>query len=140
MHRLGFTSIFHNHRNLVWFLCDTLIIIGEIKTKTKPSPDVDLFHDIDLQIVSDFKAMRAKNKAPITKTAIDGIRREAETVGMSLGDALKICCERSWRGFKAEWILQHNRGSPAAPGPAAARYGRYRQRCTYRRGRHCPKA
>ena len=65
------------------------------------------------QVWSDFKAMRAKQKAPITLTAIDGIRREAEKAGITLDDALRECCERSWRGFRAAW-LQNARASPTA--------------------------
>ena len=96
---------------------DTGYLIPEItpsaaNQKLRPAPDVALFPDVDLQIVVDFKAMRAKQKAPITKTAMDGIRREADIAGLSLEGALMICCERSWRGFKASWVLQPNRGSP----------------------------
>lgn len=65
----------------------------------------NLFPDVDEQIVADFKAMRTKQKAPITKTAIDGIAREAAKAGLTLEGALRICCERNWRGFKADWVL-----------------------------------
>ena len=78
----------------------------------KHTPDGDLFSGIDPQIVSDFKTLRLKKKAAITKTAIDGIRREAEKAGLSLGDALAMCCERGWTGFKAEWAT-HPRESPS---------------------------
>jgi hypothetical protein len=40
----------------------------------------------------------------VTATAIAGIRKEAESIGMSLEDALSMCCERGWTGFKAEWV------------------------------------
>ncbi|MFD2271813.1 hypothetical protein ACFS07_13275 [Undibacterium arcticum] len=62
--------------------------------------------------------MRTKQRAAVTKTAIDGIQREAGKAGLSLADALTICCERGWRGFKAEWVLQPNRASPAS-GPVS---------------------
>lgn len=78
-----------------------------------PSALPDLFAGIDPQIVADFKAMRKTQKAPITQTAVDGIQREADKAGISLADALTVCCERSWRGFKAEWIAQQPRASPA---------------------------
>jgi len=79
-----------------------------VKTKDKspPAPDA-LFPDVDPQIVADFKALRTKHKAPITRTAIQGIVREAEKAGLTLEGALRICCERGWRGLKAEWITQH---------------------------------
>jgi len=83
-----------------------------LKTKTL-SPDGDLFEGVDPQIVSDFKALRNKKKSAITKTAMEGIRREAGKAGLSLADALMICCERGWAGFKAEWVTQPSaRASP----------------------------
>lgn len=81
--------------------------------KEKTPPVGDLFIGIDSQVVSDFKAMRSKLKAPITKTAIDGIQRESDKAGLSLEGALRLCCERNWRGFKAEWVSgQQARASP----------------------------
>lgn len=80
----------------------------------KTTPSGELFDGVDPQIVADFKALRSKQKAPITKTAIDGIRREAVVAGIALQDALTMCCERGWRGFKAEWLAnQQARASPA---------------------------
>ena len=79
-----------------------------VKNKDKsPSAPDSLFPDVDSQIVADFKALRTKHKAPITRTAMQGIVREAEKAGLTLEGALRICCERGWRGFKAEWITQH---------------------------------
>ena len=87
------------------------------KDKSPPAPD-SLFLDVDSQIVADFKALRTKHKAPITRTAIQGIVREAEKAGLTLEGALRICCERGWRGFKAEWITQH--AMRAGPGPGSS--------------------
>lgn len=71
--------------------------------KQKTAPDGDLFAGVSEQVKNDFKALRAKLRAPITQTAMDGIRREAGKAGLSLEAALVMCCERGWRGFKAEW-------------------------------------
>jgi hypothetical protein len=65
---------------------------------------VDLLAGISPQIVKDFTALRQKVRAPITKTAVDGINREAAKAGLTLEAALTMCCERGWRGFKAEWV------------------------------------
>lgn len=40
----------------------------------------------------------------MTDVALLGIRREAVKAGIELEQALTICCERGWQGFKAEWI------------------------------------
>lgn len=70
----------------------------------KTAPKGDLLADIDPQIAADFKALRTRLRAPITETAMNGIKREAEKAGISVQDALQACCERGWRGFKAEWL------------------------------------
>ena len=73
-----------------------------------PSALPDLFEGIPPQLVADFKKLRDKKKAPITKTAIDGIQREASKAGLNLEDALRISCERGWTGFKADWLAPPN--------------------------------
>lgn len=89
----------------------------DTEVKKKHTPKGGLFVGVSDQVVSDFKAMRSKQRAPITKTAILGITREADIAGISLEAALTICCERNWRGFKAEWVRDKpsDRGSPVIP-------------------------
>lgn len=79
-----------------------------IKDKPSAPPDGDLFLGIDLQVVKDFKELRAKKKAPVTKTAIDGIAKEASKAGMSLEDAMRMCCRKGWQGFEASWVKQED--------------------------------
>lgn len=63
--------------------------------------------NVSEQVADDWLLHRkAKNAAP-TKTAIDGIEREAAKAGVSLQAALAICCQRGWVGFNAEWIEKH---------------------------------
>lgn len=64
----------------------------------------DLFPSVDPVVVADFKRLRAQKKAPITLTAVEGIKREAAKAGYTLEQALRTCCERGWTGFKAEWV------------------------------------
>jgi uncharacterized protein YdaU (DUF1376 family) len=54
-------------------------------------------------VFKDFKKLRDKQKAPITETAIKGLQREAVKANMTLEQVMQMCCERGWRGFKAEW-------------------------------------
>ena len=70
---------------------------------------------VNIQVWQDFQKLRSSQKAPITKTALDGIRREADKAGLSLNQALQLCCERSWRGFKAFWIKESD-AERAIPG------------------------
>jgi hypothetical protein len=64
----------------------------------------DLLQDVQPQVLQDWKTLRKQKKAPITRTAVEGICREAEKAGMSVNDALATCCSRGWIGFNAEWV------------------------------------
>ena len=55
--------------------------------------------------------------ARITQTALKGIEREANSAGLSLEQALTICCERGWRGFRAEWLHSDRGNHPPQPKP-----------------------
>ena len=66
----------------------------------------------------DFLAIRKAKRSPLTDTALEGIAREAAKAGMTLAEALTLCCERGWQGFNAGWIADRPR-TQAAP----SRYG-----------------
>ena len=59
---------------------------------------------VEQTIASDWIQHRKAIKASPSQTAIDGIAKESERAGISLSDALAMCCQRGWRGFKAEWV------------------------------------
>lgn len=52
----------------------------------------------------DFQRLRRQKRAPLTETALDGIRIEATRAGYSLEQALATCCLRGWQGFDADWV------------------------------------
>jgi len=80
------------------------------REEKKTTPEGDLLEGIDPEVAKDFRALRAKLRSPITTTAMKGIQREAARAGMSMQDALQVCCERGWRGFKAEWMDGKGKG------------------------------
>lgn len=55
------------------------------------------------QLANDFVEHRKVRKATITKTALNGFKREAERAGISIQDAIQISIERNWIGFNAGW-------------------------------------
>lgn len=71
--------------------------------------------NIPKNLINDFIAIRKAKKLPITKSAIDGIRAEAQKLNYSFLQAIEICCVESWAGFKADWILNKNKQSQAPP-------------------------
>lgn len=74
-------------------------------------------HGIDGQLAQDYIALRKSHRAPITQTALKGIEREANNAGLSLEQALTICCERGWRGFRAEWLHSDRGNHPTQTKP-----------------------
>ncbi len=61
---------------------------------------------VDVSLWNDYLKVRKAAKKPLTDTALKGLIREAEKAKITLSDALQTCCERSWVGFKAEWVKE----------------------------------
>lgn len=102
----------------------------EARAGTKAAPRValaDLFPGVDPQVLADFKILRTKLRAPITPTAAAGIRREAEKAGVTVQHALAMCCERGWRGFKADWAANTTGATHAAREPRVGLADRHPQ-------------
>lgn len=74
---------------------------------------------------NDFLSMRKAKKAPLTDTALAGIRREAAKAGITLAEALACCCARGWQGFKADWVNAQATGrrTPTPENFSAVSYG-----------------
>jgi hypothetical protein len=66
---------------------------------------IEYIPPIPSELLSDYlKVRKAKKAGDLTKTAFEGIEREAKAANLSTEQAIKICCERGWVGFKADWI------------------------------------
>lgn len=81
-------------------------------TPAKPS-------EVSDQVWRDFVGHRKAKRAPITETAMDGIRREAGKAGWRLEAALAETVTRGWQTFQADWV------APKAGGPAGAAPGSF---------------
>lgn len=60
--------------------------------------------------------VRHKAKAVSTRVAFDGVAREVAKSGLPAEDCIRTAVERSWRGFKAEW-LRKDTPQPRTPSP-----------------------
>jgi hypothetical protein len=95
-----YTDVKHPHTNVP-------LTVTETKTETKTGTARDAPPDgVSPSVWADFQKLRKTKKAPVTQTAIDGIKREADRAGLSLEAALAVCCQRGWTGFKADWMAQ----------------------------------
>jgi len=67
--------------------------------------------EISDDLWNDFRQLRKIKKAPVTQTALNGIKNQARLAGVSFSEALEICCQNGWAGFKAEWIINQQKGT-----------------------------
>lgn len=59
---------------------------------------------IEEKIISDWLTVRKQKKAANTETALNSIKTQIELSGLPANECIKVAVERSWAGFKAEWI------------------------------------
>ena len=81
------------------------------KAKFDPRSEL-LALGVDAQVAEDWLAVRRAKRAPLTRSALDGVVREAGKAGLSVGEAVRIAAERGWQGFKADWDWRSG-GAPA---------------------------
>jgi hypothetical protein len=80
---------------------------GETKRETKTKKETAIAVcpvNVEEAVWADFLALRKAKKAPVTVTALAGIKREADKANWSLARAITECVERGWTSFKAEWV------------------------------------
>lgn len=58
------------------------------------------------QYVDDWMAVRTAKRAVFTATALQAIFNECITHNLPVADAIKMCAEKSWQGFKYSWYLK----------------------------------
>ena len=59
--------------------------------------------DVPIELVYDWLKVRRAKKAPLTKTAISGMRKQAEKAGVSMTRAVEVSTELNWQAFRADW-------------------------------------
>jgi uncharacterized protein YdaU (DUF1376 family) len=59
-------------------------------------------------VFQDYLKIRKAQKKPWTATAQKLMETESKKAGISLQEAMEVCCARGWVGFKAEWHKPEN--------------------------------
>ncbi|WP_407475333.1 hypothetical protein [Elizabethkingia anophelis] len=54
--------------------------------------------------IDDWFKVRDKKRASYTETALNGLVSECEKYSYPVKEAVKICAERSWQGFRYDWL------------------------------------
>jgi len=55
-------------------------------------------------LINDWLKVRKEKKQPLTQSALDATKRESAKAGLTLTEAITVCCENSWAGFKASYM------------------------------------
>ena len=91
------------------------------KPRTKPKWEEEALATlvslgVDSDTASDYLSVRKSKRANnLTNTALKGLVKGAKQAGITLQDALTVCCERNWVAFKAEWYLNGVRSGSIKP-------------------------
>lgn len=73
---------------------------------------VDTPSGVSESVFKDYLEVRKTKKAKWTETALKGLTKEAEKAGLSLQEAMELCCARGWVGFKADWVKDQDVAKP----------------------------
>jgi uncharacterized protein YdaU (DUF1376 family) len=83
-------------------------VVKSIEPKVLKASDL-VAEGVDPGVARDWLVIRKAKKAPLTPTAWEGVKREAEAAGVTPAQAVKLAVEGGWQGFKAAW-LHHGKG------------------------------
>lgn len=112
---------------------EALADAAEAKTKRRKAATVDaepkatvtvadmMHYGVPKLAAEDWLRVRRQHKAPLTRTAWEATKREADAARMTIGAAVQMCAERGWRGFRAEYV---QKVFPQDGGNQHARHGR----------------
>tara|TARA_R110000868_G_scaffold38683_2_gene135257 strand:- start:112 stop:522 length:411 start_codon:yes stop_codon:yes gene_type:complete len=65
---------------------------------------IELVEGLDEQIAIDWLIIRKAKRLPLTLTALNAIKREADKAKMTTAQAIQYSAEEGFAGFKASWI------------------------------------
>lgn len=71
---------------------------------------------VEADLIAAWQAVRrAKRAGPINDIVLAGLRREAGLAGISVADAIRVCCEAGWQGFNHQWYAKRTSTPGARP-------------------------
>jgi len=74
------------------------------RVETEKETETETPSGVTESVFKDYLEVRKTKKAKWSDTALKGLVKEAEKAGLSLQEAMELCCARGWVGFKAEWV------------------------------------
>lgn len=83
---------------------------------------------VEQQTASDWLEVRRLKRAALTQTVINLLINESAKAGISVNDAVRICAENSWQGFKADWYFNLNKQANNKPQSPISKHSGFGQR------------
>ncbi len=81
----------------------TTTTAGQKKPALFSSTDI-ISLGVSEEVANDFILLRKAKRAPLTKTAWNGLVKEFEKAGVDISSGLSMMMQRGWVGVKAEWL------------------------------------
>lgn len=89
----------------------------KLKEKKEEKPTKEIFTSfhfrkklielgVEEMYVDDFMKIRKDKKASNTQSSLNALLNECDKNNFSIKEAIKICAERGWKGFKYSWIKE----------------------------------
>jgi uncharacterized protein YdaU (DUF1376 family) len=79
-------------------------------TRAAGKVKVERPEDCDEQVWKDWMRVRGRNA--LTETAWGAVLGEARKAGITPAEAVRVCAERGWRGFRADWLSRDKVSRP----------------------------
>ncbi|WP_170935949.1 hypothetical protein [Pandoraea sp. PE-S2R-1] len=90
----------------------------------KPLSEKDLIAEgVDKQHAKDWLTIRKVKRLPLTQTAWDDIKLEADKAGMTPAQAVECAAKAGWAGFKGSWMQNAGADLRATQGGQSAHSG-----------------
>lgn len=83
---------------------ETQTITVQPKTPTKAEKALERPSSVSEQVWQDWMRIRKAKSLPLTGTAWRKIVAEINLSGLTPQQAIELCCENGWAGFKASWL------------------------------------
>ena len=84
------------------------IRVEDIKQKKFDFKNSLIEYGFEEKLVDEWIAVRKNKKATNTETAFNLIKTEIEKTKLNPNDCIKLAVEKSWAGFKSEWVKPEN--------------------------------
>lgn len=85
---------------------------SRVRVEKEKEKEIDTPDGVSADVFKDYLEVRKNKKAKWSETALKGLIKESTKAGLSLQQAMELCCARGWVGFNADWVKDQDVGKP----------------------------